>query len=238
MLCLIKNTADACTQVIGQFAIVRYGLSDDDDSVEYSDPLSENDTGMPPIPLSDPYINYAGQPTSPSVRVLNDSVTALKQYAPPTIPKRGEAADVTLHYTLSNSNFLKWSFSEWGTVEYYASSNEYQEPPVLYDMQAYMSDMSVSSYPNGSVVDVIITNGPEYGDRQPAHPIHKHFEHYHVLAAGKGNFTYGDIVEAEESGVEVNWLDPPYRDTVLIPESTVDEGSYLVFRYRSVQPTA
>ncbi|EOR01328.1 Laccase-1 [Wallemia ichthyophaga EXF-994] len=225
-------------QVIGQFAIIRYGLADDDDRVEYSDPASENDPGMPSIPLSEPFINYAGQPVSGDIRVLNDSLISLKQFAPPLIPKRGEAADVTLHYSLSNANFLKWSMSEWGTVEYYAASNELNKPPVLYDFEQYIGDESIASYPNGSVVDVIITNGADYGDRQPAHPIHKHFEHYHVLAAGTGNFSYWDVVEAEDNGVQVNWLDPPYRDTVLIPESTIDEGSYLIFRYESVQPTA
>lgn len=193
---------------------------------------------MPSIPLSEPFINYAGQPVSDDVRVMNNSVTALKQFAPSELPKRGEAADITLHYTLSNSNFIKWSFSEEGKVEYYNSSREYQEPPILYDMESYMDDSSISTFPSGSVVDIIITNEERYNTTGVSHPLHKHFEHYHVLAAGVGNFTYQDVIEAEDAGIEINWLDPSYRDTVMIPASPAESASYLVLRYVSVQPTA
>lgn len=194
---------------------------------------------MPSLPTSEPYVNYAGQVIDGSVRVLTS--LDLKQYDPSIVPKRTEAADVTLHFKLANQNFLQWSMSQGGELQYFNATNEYIEPPILYDMDKYIdedNDMSIASFNNGSIVDIVIISGEEYGDIQPPHPIHKHFEHTHVIAYGIGNFTYNDIIEAEQDGIDVNWNDPPYKDTYYTLQSTAEAPSYLVLRYQAKQVTA
>lgn len=153
-------------QILGTYAIIRYGLADDDFSIIYTDPINEGEPGLPMIPASVPYINYGGGVTNDSIQIFESA--QLKSFDAPPVPKAHEKADVTLRFDLGYDGVILWSMTyDNDTTEYYPESRQYEEPPVLFDMEKYINATSTVSYPSGSVVDIIFA---VVGTVQPPHP--------------------------------------------------------------------
>lgn len=104
------------------------------------------------------------------------------------------------------------------------------QPPVLTHPDYYEAlNKSISTYPKDSVVDLVHVTIPG----NPAHPIHKHFEHAWVMGGGIGPFNYTSITEAEAAGLPIQWDSPPLRDGWLTFAAPNNDTAWFIVRYKA-----
>lgn len=102
--------------------------------------------------------------------------------------------------------------------------------------QDYCECLHMYTVPLGATVDLVLIDEGQYGDEN--HPIHMHGEYFWVLAQGRPNdvddafITRSQVMEMDQQGlIERNLIDPPYKDTVTIPD-----GGYTVVRFTANNP--
>lgn len=90
---------------------------------------------------------------------------------------------------------------------------------------------------DNTVVDVIIQNAQNAlfpAPAEPPHPIHLHGHKYWVLGSKEyDNWNYSSIDDALKHGVQLNLVNPPSRDTFLLPTS-----GWLALRFVADNPGA
>lgn len=112
-----------------------------------------------------------------------------------------------------------------------------ESPPVGRSChQDYCECLHMYTIPLGATVDLVLIDEGQYGDEN--HPIHMHGEYFWVLAQDRPNdvddafITRSQVMEMDEQGlIERNLVDPPYKDTVTIPD-----GGYSVVRFTANNP--
>lgn len=100
----------------------------------------------------------------------------------------------------------------------------------------YCECLHMYSIPLGATVDLVFIDEGQYGDEN--HPIHMHGGHFWVLAQDRPNdvdnafITRSQVIEMDKQGlIERNLVNPPYKDTVTIPD-----GGYTVVRFAATNP--
>ncbi|TIB89979.1 Cupredoxin [Wallemia mellicola] len=204
-------------QIITGYAIIKYGL----DQVETTSYTQQ--PGLPALPDSIPFIDYAGNAVSNDTRIMDN--LALRSWPNSLVPKAYEDADVLLRLDLNASGTLFWSIGE----QFYDPLLETSQPPVLIHPEYYLGlNKSIAEYPKESVVDIVHVTAPG----SPRHPLHKHFEHVWVLGGGVGPFNYSSITEAESAGLPIVWDSPPIRDGWLTFAAPPNDTAWFVVRYK------
>lgn len=146
---------------------------------------------------------------------------------------------------LHSDHTLKFFVNMIGTASWTLNIGPHQAfrqqlPPLLWEedsrgVTTYESDVQGGSMRNGSVVDIIFSNGANVNSQ---HPFHKHNNKAWVIGTGTGGFPWETVDEAiTEGGMgkNFNFVDPPIRDGCRLGNST---GDWTVIRYEIAFPAA
>ncbi|KAF8755628.1 multicopper oxidase family [Rhizoctonia solani] len=91
----------------------------------------------------------------------------------------------------------------------------------------------ISSYPYGTLVDVIMVINAGNPALHPPHPMHKHSNKAWFLGSGTGDFPYETIYDAIQANyTNINIVNPPYRDDFVTPVDLTGKA-WAAFRYRA-----
>jgi FtsP/CotA-like multicopper oxidase with cupredoxin domain len=174
------------------------------------------------------YINLTGKPTSPDVRMFNDSL------APPfpamPIPQSADVfhyvhmfqAGATYLWALNGSRLMPADFEDVAT-------------PVLLNPDSQVRDNVTLTTRNGTWIDLVFTVRPK---PRLTHPIHKHGNKMFILGSGVGPFKWDSVDQAVQANPQAfNLINPPRRDTFLTPMPQAD-GAWQVIRYQVTNPGA
>jgi L-ascorbate oxidase len=147
--------------------------------------------------------------------------------------------------TLHSDRTLKFFVNMIGTGSWALNIGPHQAfrqqlPPLLWEedsrgVTTYESDVQGGSIQNGSVVDIIFSNGANVNSQ---HPFHKHNNKAWVIGTGTGGFPWETVDQAiAEGGMGKNFnlVDPPIRDGCRLGNST---GDWTVIRYEIAFPAA
>ncbi|PYH45692.1 multicopper oxidase [Aspergillus saccharolyticus JOP 1030-1] len=198
------------TQAINGTAVISYAKQD-----------SSASNSLDPTPQ--PYITEGGGNATASTVFLNET-----NVVPFPVVAPAASAD---HTYIINVEPYNASYTWEMHNASYAASNE-KLYPVLYNRSSIPAQYTVSTL-NNTWVDLII-NITTAG--QPAHPIHKHSNKYHVIGSGQEPFTYSSVAEAMQYIPQnFNLETPPMRDTFFSPASATGP-TWLALRYQVVNP--
>ncbi|KAL3467489.1 multicopper oxidase-domain-containing protein [Aspergillus heterothallicus] len=185
----------------------------------------DNGAGVQQKP-SEPSISIVGAPTSPEIRVLNEStiVPFPSQEVSEVQVSQTHVLRVQRHgesylWSLGNSSF-PLSLEEAAPLLFYPATGE--------------KDLTIKT-DNGTWVDLVFDVD---GDLQPPHPIHKHSNKFFVIGQGEGKWSYSSVAEAAQIIPEsFNLKNPQIRDTFITPPSEAGP-TWLALRYHVVNPGA
>lgn len=179
-------------------------------------------------------INYAGNPVSSGIRVLD--TTSLKPFnqAPPS-------NEVDATYVVSMGRFgynWQWSLNNRST---WALPLQNVQPPLLYSSSPSTAgdDALVIRTKNNTWVDIIleVTLGPQ-NPAQPPHPTHKHGNKAYLIGAGTGLFNYSTVAEAQLHIPQAfNISTAVLRDSFTTPP-VLFAPAWVAMRYHVVNPGA
>lgn len=181
---------------------------------------------------SKPYFTYGGFPTSPEVRLLNQTMIKPFNNAPP-------ARDADETYILHISRLMPpYLYTLKNETPYPSFPIEYAEKmPMLYYHDSVAADNKelVIKTRNGSWVDLVMVVDESGG---PSHPMHKHSNKAYALGSGTGPWKWNNVAEAAAAQPQnFNFENPQYRDQFVTP-AAVGTPSWTVVRYHVVNPGA
>jgi FtsP/CotA-like multicopper oxidase with cupredoxin domain len=140
---------------------------------------------------STPSINYAGNPVSSDIRVLDTTTLQPFNQAPP-------ANEVNATYIVDMGRYganWEWTLNNKST---WALSLDNQAPLLFTDSPSTAGNdsLTIRTY-NNTWIDIIlqVTLGPQ-NPAQPPHPIHKHSNKGYLIGSGTGAFNYSSVAEA------------------------------------------
>ncbi|KAI1880830.1 hypothetical protein JX265_001070 [Neoarthrinium moseri] len=150
-----------------------------------------------------------------------------KRPPPPT-------ADHTLKFSVNMTGKSSWALNI-GPHQAFRQ----QLPPLLWEegsrgVTTY-GDKAQGLMKNGSVVDIIFSNGANVSSQ---HPFHKHNNKAWIIGTGTGGFPWASVEDAIQNGGVVdrfNFVDPPLRDGCRLGNET---GDWTVIRYQITFPAA
>ncbi|KAG8704109.1 hypothetical protein FRC08_002443 [Ceratobasidium sp. 394] len=172
-----------------------------------------------------PYIDYVGN-------ILNNGTDlaphALAPY-PANPPPRGPA-DRTIRLNVERPEEMEWTMNG---VPWEELSDK--TTPLLFNPSeiARLDNKTYFSYPQGSLVDVIMVITAGNPALHPPHPMHKHSNKAWYLGSGTGDFPYDtidDAVQANYTGINI--VNPPFRDDFVTPVDLTGKA-WAAFRFRS-----
>jgi FtsP/CotA-like multicopper oxidase with cupredoxin domain len=153
-----------------------------------------------------PFINERGQNVSAAAIFYDGSVA--KPYPPAVVPA---TVDATYKLTMRiGTSTNEWAFNTTARVEHEAAT------PLLFSPQPGLQDNHTITVPSEmSWVDYIM----QIPSGQPAHPVHIHGRHFHVLGSGSGAFPWSSVAEASQHlpAGTFNLVNPQLRDTYYTP---------------------
>lgn len=213
----IRVTSLRQEQVIQGLGILRY-------------PGTSNGAQKAEPPTTKPWVHLNGT-------LISDDLKAMDELKLAPFPSRPPPAqsDHTLKFFVNMTGTGSWALNI-GPHQAFRQ----QLPPLLWEedsrgVTTYESDVAGGSMQNGSVVDIIFTNGANVNSQ---HPFHKHNNKAWVIGTGTGGFPWDTVDEAiNEGGMGeyFNFVDPPLRDGCRLGNTT---GDWTVIRYDIAFPAA
>ncbi|KAL3447014.1 multicopper oxidase-domain-containing protein [Aspergillus insuetus] len=175
---------------------------------------------------SEPSISIVGTPTSPNVRVLNESNII-------PFPSRDVSQEqVAQTHILSIQRYGESYLWTLGNSSFPLSLEDAE--PLLFYPTTGKKDLTISTK-NGTWVDLIFDVG---GGLHPPHPIHKHSNKFFVIGQGEGQWNYTSVAEAAKvMPGSFNLKNPQIRDTFITPPAAAG-STWLALRYHVVNPGA
>ncbi|KAI4600853.1 hypothetical protein KJ359_013016 [Pestalotiopsis sp. 9143b] len=212
----IRVTSLRQEQVIQGLGILRYPGTDGGQKAE--------------PPTTKPWVHLNGSLISDDLEKMDEMKLAPYPSRPPPLQ-----SDHTLKFFVNMTGTGSWALNV-GPHQAFRQ----QLPPLLWEedsrgVTTYESDVQGGSMQNGSVVDIIFTNGANVNSQ---HPFHKHNNKAWVIGTGTGGFPWETVDEAiQEGGMEehFNFVDPPLRDGCRLGNTT---GDWTVIRYNIDFPAA
>ncbi|KAJ1337777.1 L-ascorbate oxidase [Microdochium nivale] len=191
-------------------------------------------------PSTRPWVYLNGSLISPSTTSLMDE-TKLAPYPERPPPAR---TDHTLKFFVNMTGLSTWALNI-GPHQAFRQ----QLPPLLWEEDSrgvttyggggdgdgdHTSDKGTMT--NGSVVDIIFSNGANVTSQ---HPFHKHNTKAWIIGTGTGGFPWASVDEAIREhpriAADFNFADPPLRDGCRLGNQT---GDWTAIRYQITFPAA
>jgi len=164
-----------------------------------------------------PFINQRGQNATANVRFYDGSVAKPFPPSPPS-----QSVDATYKVTMT----IDGAINRWALNTTSRPDTEDDIPPLLFaPIPGLQDNHTITVASESSWVDYIL----QVPAGLPAHPIHFHGRHFHVIGSGTGNFKWPNVAAAiREQPKSFNLVNPQIRDTFTGPTSA--DATWLAVR--------